>query len=992
MSVPRLVADIFPGVSSSTPRSLIAIGDTLFFTAWDGVSGRELWKSDGTTAGTVRVADIRAGGSGSYPEQLTAVGGTLFFAASGAGGNEIWKSDGTTAGTMQVADINPGSSSSFPRNLTAAGDSLFFTLDRRDGVISGKELWKSDGTTEGTALVAAINLKFSFTIGSFTSAGSTLFFVADDGVSGYELWRSDGSAAGTIRIADINPGIGSSSPRNLVAVGNSLYFTAADASGDRELWKSDGTAAGTVRVADIYVGRFSSSPEQLTAAGSTLFFSADDGVTGRELWRSDGTAGGTARVADIADRSFSSSPQNLVAVGNVLYFSATDAINGRELWKSDGTAAGTVRVTDINAGSGSSNPTQLTAIGNTLYFVATDGVSGYSLWKTDGTFEGTERVADSFLGSSGFARQYITAVGNTLLFTADDGVSGRELWALDDGELPIPVVSLTATTASIAEDAGLPLVYTFTRTGPTGSALTVNYRVAGTARLRAVSGDPADYAFAGSLSTALNRTVTFAEGSATATVEALPIADARIEANETVTLQLTEGTGYTIATPAAVSGTIINDDFPTITLTATTASIAEDAGLPLVYTFTRTGPTGSALTVNYRVGGTARLRAVSGDPADYAFAGSHSTALNRTVTFAEGSATATVEALPIADARTEANETVTLQLREGTGYTIATPAAVSGTIINDDFPTITLTATTASIAEDAGSPLVYTFTRTGPTGSALTVNYRVGGTARLRATDAEPADYAFAGSHSTALNRTVTFAEGSATATVEALPIADARTEANETVTLQLREGTGYTIGTSSAIAATINNDDIESSVSYELAPAESNLRLIGARRINGSGNGRNNIIVGNSANNRIAGFGGKDTLTGGGGSADRDVFVFAQLSDSLLLEPGSGTGGYFDEITDFNNNDRILAPFSVETDMLTASVGVAASIAPNRISTLLNNAVFAANSVVAFTVRGYAGTFIAMNDGRPGFQAATDAIVFLQNYSISAQNYVEFV
>ena len=60
--------------------------------------GSELWKTDGTAAGTVLVKDIRSGASGSYPHNLTNVNGTLFFTANdGTNGYELWKSDGTAA-------------------------------------------------------------------------------------------------------------------------------------------------------------------------------------------------------------------------------------------------------------------------------------------------------------------------------------------------------------------------------------------------------------------------------------------------------------------------------------------------------------------------------------------------------------------------------------------------------------------------------------------------------------------------------------------------------------------------------------------------------------------------------------------------------------------------------------------------------------------------------------------------------------------------------
>ena len=94
--------------------------------ATDGSSGRELWKTDGTAAGTVRVADIIPGQDGSWPSHLTSVGSTLFFFADdGTSGRELWKSDGTAAGTVLVADIRPGGSSgSYPNDLTAVGDTL----------------------------------------------------------------------------------------------------------------------------------------------------------------------------------------------------------------------------------------------------------------------------------------------------------------------------------------------------------------------------------------------------------------------------------------------------------------------------------------------------------------------------------------------------------------------------------------------------------------------------------------------------------------------------------------------------------------------------------------------------------------------------------------------------------------------------------------------------------------------------------------------------
>ena len=136
-----LVKDINPA-GSSAPESLIVSGGTLFFVADGDFTGGELWKSDGTAAGTVMVKDIYPDVDDDYayrPDWLTDVGGTLFFSADDSThGRELWKSDGTGAGTVMVEDIDPDGSSASPGFLTDVGGTLFFAAD--DGV-HGRELW-----------------------------------------------------------------------------------------------------------------------------------------------------------------------------------------------------------------------------------------------------------------------------------------------------------------------------------------------------------------------------------------------------------------------------------------------------------------------------------------------------------------------------------------------------------------------------------------------------------------------------------------------------------------------------------------------------------------------------------------------------------------------------------------------------------------------------------------------------------------------------------
>ncbi|MFM8893398.1 MAG: ELWxxDGT repeat protein, partial [Planctomycetia bacterium] len=130
---PNLIANVNSLPFSGSPQYLTAVGSTLFFVADDGVNGSELWKSDGTTAGTVLVKDIEPGSFGASPTSLTAVGNTLYFRAyTATNGHELWKSDGTATGTVLVKDIRPGSSGSSLTSLTAVGNTLYFTAN--DGV------------------------------------------------------------------------------------------------------------------------------------------------------------------------------------------------------------------------------------------------------------------------------------------------------------------------------------------------------------------------------------------------------------------------------------------------------------------------------------------------------------------------------------------------------------------------------------------------------------------------------------------------------------------------------------------------------------------------------------------------------------------------------------------------------------------------------------------------------------------------------------------
>lgn len=410
------------------------------------------------------------------------------------------------------------------------------------------------------------------------------------------------------------------------------------------------------------------------------------------------------------------------------------------------------------------------------------------------TFNAT--VDDPFTGALPQVSNQGTVSGSNFadVLTDDPTVGGTA----DPTVTPIdlPSVSVAVSPTSVLEDGATNLVYTFTRTGSTASAMTVNFSVGGTASFT----EP-DYTQTGAATfTATSGTVVIPSGNSTATVTINPSTETAVEADETVNLTVTSGTGYVVGSPSAASGTITNDDTD-LSVAVAPASVAEDGATNLVYTFTRTGLTTDSLTVNFTVGGTASFGV---SPDDYTQTGATSfTPPTGSVTFTAGSSTATVTVNPEADSTVEPDETVILTLASGAGYNVGSPNSATGTITNDD-ANVSVAVAPSSVAEDGATNLVYTFTRTGFTANAVTVNFSVGGTASFT----EP-DYSQTGAATfTATSGTVNFGAGNSTATVTIDPTGDAAPETDETVILTVAPGTGYNVGSPSSATGTIVNDD----------------------------------------------------------------------------------------------------------------------------------------------------------------------------------------
>jgi ELWxxDGT repeat protein len=350
-----------------------------------GAEAAELWRSDGTAAGTVRLA--------TFPDRALSLalvlGGRFYFLVSSFLGepplHSLWESDGTPAGTLRRLDL-PDDALRVVR-AQAVGSEIYLVVRRE----SGHQLFRSDGTPEGTRALYTFEcencLDEAEDIHLVRAYGSLYFTtrVAKPAGAFYStLVRTDGTAAGTVEAVPDRARPLDDQPQPLgppFLLGSELFYLAyapglrPGSSFPFALYRGAEPAVSVRALA--YYGEGDIQP---TLVGTQVFFRGGDRRHGTELWATDGTAAGTRRVRDLLPGPLSGDPQNLFAARERLYFTAFDPEHGRELWRSDGTEAGTVRVQDLAPGAASSDPSGLTEAGGRLFFSADDGLTGRELW------------------------------------------------------------------------------------------------------------------------------------------------------------------------------------------------------------------------------------------------------------------------------------------------------------------------------------------------------------------------------------------------------------------------------------------------------------------------------------------------------------------------------------------------------------------------------------------------------------------------------------
>lgn len=443
-----------------------AVGGKLFFTrnAASPSDGFRLWVSDGTAKGTKNLSPFALPPTHAYfavgnvPPQsavkLAAYRGVLYYANDDPlHGVELWRSDGTVAGTKRLADINPGAGSSFPSNLAVSGGTLYFSASSTKG---SNQLWKLEAkgnpakVASFTPAATIDGLGEAVTDSAVVSNahGTAMIFAADDGVHGSQLWRTDGTTAGTYLIKNFaglgrnvgTPGPWSFGAARFTTVGGLVYFVTGTSAGEN-LWVTDGTTAGTKQVQIPEApGTTIRGVVQLTPFNGGLTFVTVDGsyqgpFGNAHLWFVNASTGNFG-ATDIKDFTSLTSVFGSMAVFNgKLYFGATQtaptAANpypSAALWSSDGTTAGTTQVLPDTV---LTDPSNWTVFDGQLYFtgnIEPRSFANQSAWVSDGTAAGTRAI---FTPPTSSSLNSLVATANGLIAMGGGSISGSSVPSVD---------------------------------------------------------------------------------------------------------------------------------------------------------------------------------------------------------------------------------------------------------------------------------------------------------------------------------------------------------------------------------------------------------------------------------------------------------------------------------------------------------------------------------------------------------------------------------
>ena len=333
-----------------------------------------------------------------HSPQTNAAGDTVFFAGYAPGkGTELWKSDGTAAGTTLVKDLYQGPNGSLYRGyagdnqtengpqFTSIGDKTFFlaTTDK-----TGPQLWVTDGSSAGTIRLTTngAGVPGRIATNDMIAYKGELYFTAKDSTHGVELWKSDGTVAGTQFAVDAAQGVNAKgqpyngSPRNYAILGDTLVFQGQDIARKPALYSTDGTSSSLL----MPLSQFSTSVDVAVTSDSVVV------RTKTSLYETDGTVAGTTLTTLPINGS---NEESTVAFDGSLFYESSV---GRRLVRLTGDTATLLTAVTAN---------NFIVAGGTLWFTTyTSPTKAVALWKLSSATVEPEFVADLGLAASPYVQ------------------------------------------------------------------------------------------------------------------------------------------------------------------------------------------------------------------------------------------------------------------------------------------------------------------------------------------------------------------------------------------------------------------------------------------------------------------------------------------------------------------------------------------------------------------------------------------------------------
>jgi ELWxxDGT repeat protein len=429
-----LIADLAPGAEEhgSWPAGFVAFGDRLLFLAEDPQHGRELWSTDGTPAGTQRVADLCPGPCSGLFSTPVVAGERYFLAVVEAPERRaLWVGD--DSGLRRVYLFAPGSDAAL-LHLTALGDRVVFVAADPE---HGSEPWVSDGTPEGTRMLADLcRPGCSSHPADLLRVEETVFFSASHDKLGRELFETDGSLEGTRLAADVCPGRCSSVPSPLASWRERAWFTATRPDLGLELWSAAPGAGARLEV-DLLPGPESSVPSPQIVWRDRLYLQVVGLAEGIDWYRisEPGEGAQPAVELDLGSRRV----HNFTEVDGALHL-VESSVTGSRLWVLDDPSTPGRQLASFENGAAS----PVGAVGGAVVYLHLAPSGELALWRTDGTVGGTRKLR-RFEGLPWPRGQVLDG---RLLFAADGGGAGPELWAVGADDAPRRLRNLARDASS----------------------------------------------------------------------------------------------------------------------------------------------------------------------------------------------------------------------------------------------------------------------------------------------------------------------------------------------------------------------------------------------------------------------------------------------------------------------------------------------------------------------------------------------------------------